>query len=210
MNKASPIPLFKQTLGQVLGLLLLLLCVVPAAKAVPTVLLDAPSTVVVGQPFAVAINVYGFDGVQTPGSLVRFGFCYGYNSDRLQNLGYSIAAPFHDDSPAHIGPCTGSVYPGLQGDPILLGYLYFLGIQPGAGSIDIGDQGDAPLISGLFSDANPDRYEFGNAIGLTVVANNNPVPDRCTTFYLLAPSLGIMAWAGHANGLRRRDQVRQE
>jgi hypothetical protein len=170
-----------------LGTMFWLLAGVPAVRAVPFVRLDAPATVTLGQQFCISLYV---DGLESPDSLLRYGFNFGYQPSILGFTGFTAAAPFHSDGLP--GPFIGSTFPGVLGDDILIGSLNFTAISIGMASLDVGDQNDAPLTTGLFTTLNPDRYRVvGNYVDVYVVAND--VPDGSCIWCLLLLSGGSLA-----------------
>ena len=82
------------------------------AWAEPIVRLEAPTVANVGQEFTVATFV---DGVVSPDALLAFGFNVGFPDEVVSFAGYTIEAPFNDDTPLLGGPFAGSVFPGGTG-----------------------------------------------------------------------------------------------
>jgi hypothetical protein len=138
--------------------------------AVSIVRMDAPATVAVGQSFAISLYV---DGLDSPDSLVRFGFNFGYQPSVLDFTGFTVAAPFQ--TAGLPGPYTGWTSPGVAGSDILIGSLNFTAVSVGMASLDVGDQNDAPLTTGLFTTLNPDRYRVvGHFVDVYVVLQSVP------------------------------------
>jgi len=180
-----------------LGRLIFSLGLPLSVQAVPIVRMDAPVSVALGQSFAISLYV---DGLNSPDSLVRFGFNFGYQPSVLDFTGFTVAAPFQ--TAGLPGPYTGWTSPGVAGSDILIGSLNFTAISVGMASLDVGDQNDAPLTTGLFTTLNPDRYRVvGNYVDVYVVPQ--AAPDETSTVCLLGLSLGGLALLTPQKNFRR-------
>ena len=102
--------------------------VISQALASPTVALDCPETVVVGEQFEIGVNARDVtDGYE----LLAFGFDLEYPGSWTYD-GYTIHSPFLDDSPMFEDTdVAGSTFPPVTGSEISLASLFFTPSDPG-------------------------------------------------------------------------------
>lgn len=172
--------------------------------AFPTLNIDYPSAVVVGDTFQVRVLVDGvdMDPIFGDGDLLAFGFDVNYDTTLFSYNGALVGPLFMDDSSLFPGTdVAGSTFPGVGGDDILLSTLSFSALVAGVHMIGI--------VTDI-SDPNEGLITFNNnQIDITRDININvsgaPVPEPSTIFLL---GIGLVGFSVFLKRKRFQDKYR--
>lgn len=157
--------------------------IVTCTFAVPTLNLEYPSSVGVGDTFQVRVLVDGvdIDPVFGDGDLLAFGFDIDFDLSFFTYNGASIGPLFMDDSLLFLATdVAGSAFPGVGGDDILLSTLSFSALVTGIHSLGIVTNLLDPN-EGLVTLSNG-QVHIDSSVDIDV--SSAPVPEPCTMLLL--------------------------